>query len=172
MPPTIEDIAIARFLQSIALAVAGIYDKVLPLLTDTTKPSATKFQAHYRDHATALAALAGPSAATLPNQALTLVLASQVQNVTDERGALTFSFGVENQVTETYAWAFGSLTSPEATHLVATMLTVAASHAAIMGLHAGLTSAALFPNGALEGSTVGDGTNTKLGFDPVVFPPG
>ena len=98
------------------------------------------------------------------------MLAARLQSVADERGALTFAFGLENQVTATYAFTLSTLTSPDVIHLVATILTVVSGHAGILGSTAGLTTTELFLNGALQGATVGDGSDTKLGFDPASFP--
>ncbi|MEY2458823.1 MAG: hypothetical protein QOG30_653 [Acidimicrobiaceae bacterium] len=169
-PVTPADATLAGFLQSIALAVADVYDKVIALLGDSTKPMATTFQNHHKEHAVALAIQAGSASATLPNQALTLVLAARLQTVTDERGALTFAFGVEHQVTATYASTFNTLTSPDVVRLVATILTTVSGHAGALGSSAGLTPTAVFPDGALQGATVGDGSDPKLGFDPASFP--
>jgi hypothetical protein len=169
-PVTPADAALAGFLQSIALAVSDAYDKVTPFLSDTTKPIAATFQNHHKQHATALAAQAGTAAATVPNQALTLVLAARLQSVTDERAALTFAFGLEHQVTATYTFTLTTLTSPDVIHRVATILTVVSGHAGILGTTAGLTTTALFLDGALQGATVGDGSDGKLGFDPASFP--
>jgi hypothetical protein len=169
-PVTPADSTLAGFLQSIALAVGDVYDKVTPFLSDTTRPIASAFQNHHKEHAVALAASAGTAAATMPNQALALVLSARLQGVTDERTALTFAFGLEHQVTETYTFAFTMLTSPDVVHLVATILPVVSGHAGILGSSAGLTTTALFPDGALQGATVGDGSDSKLGFDPVSFP--
>jgi hypothetical protein len=167
-----EDAVTAGFLQSIALAVADAYDKVMPLLGDTTKPTAASFQGHHKEHADALAKRAGTSAATVPNAALTLVLAARLQAVSDERGALAFASALENQVTGTYAFTFTTLTSPDVIHLAATILPVVSGHAAILGSSAGLTTNAMFPNGALQSTTVADGSDTTLGFDPLSFPAG
>jgi hypothetical protein len=57
-------------------------------------------------------------------------------------------------------------------HLVATILPVIAGHSVIVGAAIGLPTTALFPNGALEGTAVGDGSDLKLGFDPASFPVG
>ena len=167
---TPADAMVAGFLHSITLAVVDVYDKVMPFLSDTTKPSAATFQNHHKEYAAALAARAGASAATVPNQALTLVLTARMQDVADERGALNVAFGLEHQVTETYAFALTTLTSPDVIHLVATILTVVSGQAGILGSSAGLATTALFPNGALVGATVGDGSDLQLGFDPASFP--
>lgn len=167
---TPADAMVAGFLHSIVLAVVDFYDKAAPFLTDTTKLIAASFQNHHREHATALEAQAGTSAATVPNQALTLVLTARMQGVTDERSALAVAFGLEHQVTETYAFTLTNLTGPDAIQLVASILTVVSGHAGILGTNAGLPTTALFPNGALVGATVGDGSDPQRGFDPASFP--
>lgn len=167
---TPQDATLAAFVQSIALAAADAYDKAMPLLSDTTKPTATAFAAHHRDHAAALAKLAGAVAATVPNQTLAAVLAGRLQTVVDERGALTFAFDMSNQVAATYEFTLTTLTSTDVIHLVATILTVVTGHAAVAGSAAGVATSTMFPNGPLEAATVSDGANTKAGFDPALYP--
>ena len=169
---TPPDAATAAFMQSIALAVADAYDKATPFFSDTTRPIATSFAAHHRDHAAALAKQAGTAAATVPNQALTLVLTARLQNVADERAALSFAFDVENQVSATSEFTLTKLTSTDVIHLVATIITIVAGHAAILASSAGITTTSVFPNGATETTSVGDGSNLEFGFDPTSFPPG
>lgn len=167
---TPKDAALAAFVQSIALATADAYDKAASFLSDTSKPTATTFAAQHREHAAALAKQAGAVAATVPNETLVAVLTDRLQNVVDERGALLFAFDLENQVAATYAFTLTTLTSTDVIHLVATILTVVAGHAAISGSSAGVATASIFPNGPMEGSTVADGANTKIGFDPALYP--
>lgn len=169
-PVTPKDAGLAAFLQSLALAAADAYDKVAPFLSDTSTPTATLFGSHHRDHAAALAKLAGASAAKAPNQALTLVLTARLQTVVDERSAFALAFDLENQLAATYGFTLTTLTSTDVIHLVATILTVVAGHAALAGSGAGIATSTLFPNGATEATTVADGSNTKVGFDPASFP--
>ena len=167
---TPKDAELAAFVQSVALAAADAYDKAASFLSDTSKPTASTFAAHHREHAAALAKQAGTVAATVPNQTLAAVLTGRLQSVVDERGALTFAFDLENQVAATYAFTLTTLTSTDVIHLVATILTVVAGHAAIVGSSAGVTTASIFPNGPTEATTVADGANTKVGFDPALYP--
>jgi hypothetical protein len=171
---TPADAALAAFIQSVELAAVDAYDKLLPLLGDTTKPVALKFQAHHREYTDALAKQAGGSAVKVPNQTLTLVLAARLQGVADEKGALMFAFGLENQITATYAFTLTTLTSPDVVGVTATILPVLAAHAAALGSLAGLPLAAAFPNGPFEGTAVAGAENPdfKLGFDPLSFPVG
>jgi hypothetical protein len=173
-PVTPADAALAGFMQSIELAVVDAYEKVLPLLGDAARPIAAKFQGHHRDYADALAKQAAGSAAKVPNQTLTLVLTARLQGVADEKSALTFAFGLENQVAETYAFTFTTLTSPDVVRVAATILPVVSAHAAALGSLAGLATASTFPNGPFEGTAVADPENQdiRLGFDPLSFPVG
>jgi hypothetical protein len=173
-PVTPADATLSGFLQSIELAIVDAYEKVLPLLSDESKAAIMIFQRHHTDYATALESLAGPSAAKAPNATLGLVLIARLQPVTDEKSALTFAFGVENQLAETYGFAFATLTSPDVIRLAATTLPVVAGHAAIIGSLAGLTTASIFPNGPFEGTALSgtDNADTRLGFDPTAFPVG
>jgi hypothetical protein len=173
-PVTAADAALMGFLQSIELVVIDAYRNVLTLVGDDKKPIATKFQSHHQDYSAALGRLAGSSAAKVPNGTLALVVAGRVQGLTDEKSALTFAFNLENQVTETYAFALAAVTSPDVVTTIASVLPVMAQHAASLGALAVLPTASLFPNGALEGAAVGgtDNADPKLGFDPVAFPVG
>ena len=168
------DVALVAFLQSVERAIADVYDRVFPFLGDSAKPVATKMQGHHRDYVDALGQLAGPAAVATANQTLALVLAARLQNVTDEKAALTTAAGIENQLTETYAFAFTTLTSPDVVKVLATILPVVSSHAAALGALAILPTAAVFPNGPFEGTTVAGADTTDLGagFDPAAFPVG
>src|SRR5581483_2137788 len=141
---------------------------------DTTKPATTHFQTQHRDHADALAKRAGAAPAKGANATLALVLASRLTSATDERSALTVALGVENQLTETYVAAFGTVTSPDVVRLLATIVPVAASRAAALASLLGAATSAALPNGALEGTTLAgtDNTDIKLGFDPAAFAAG
>jgi hypothetical protein len=173
-PVTPADAALAGFLQSIEVAIVNLYDQVLTLVTDASKAAATKFQIHHREYADLLAAPAGASATKVPNQTLTLVLTSRLQSATDERSALTLAFGVENQLAETYAFAFTTITSPDLIRPLATILPVVSGHAATLASLAGLPIATVFPNGPFESTAVAgpDNPDLKLGFDPAAYPVG
>lgn len=170
VPTAPADATLAGYLQSIELAVADAYDKIIGFLGEAAKPTATTFQGHHRAYADALAKQAGASAAPGPNPTLGFILGVRLLDVTDEIGALTLASAIEDQVAQTQAFAFTTLTTPAVIHLVATILPMITAHAAILGASAGLATAALFPNGALEGTAIGDGSDSKVGFDPASFP--
>lgn len=174
-PVAPADTALLLFLRSVELAIADLYDKVLPLLGDSAKPIAAKFQAHHRDYADSLGKLAG-GGPTLPgaNATLSLVLAARLQSMSDERTALTATAAIENQLAATYAFTFTTLTSPDVIKLLVTILPVVSAHAATLGGLAVLPTAAVFPNGPFESTVVAgtDSSDIKAGFDPAAFPVG
>ena len=168
------EVAMVAYLQSIERAIVDAYDTVLPSLGDSTKPVATKLQTHHKDYVDALGQLAGAAAVSAPNQTLALVLAARLQTTQDEKPALTVAAGIENQLAETYAFVFTSITSPDVVKLLATILPVISSHAAALAALAILPTASVFPNGPFEGTSVAgiDSTDFGAGFDPAAFPIG
>jgi rubrerythrin len=163
---------IAAFAQSVELAAVAAYDAAAPVLTDATKPVALKFQGHHKDHASAFGQLAGSKATNKANSALVAALTPTLQGITDEKGALTFAFGLENQAAETYAFALTVLTTADIFKQMASILPIEAEHAAVLGAALGMTPDAIFINGAFENASVGDGTDIKKGIDPGMFPVG
>ena len=168
------DLALVVFLQSVERSVVDAYDRVLPLLGDSAKPAVVKVQAHHKDYVDALGKLPGTAAVPTANQTLAFVLAARLQAMTDEKSALTVAFGIENQLSETYGFAFTTVTSPDVVNLLATLMPVVSTHAAALAGLAVLPTASAFPNGPFEGTTVAGAENTdaKAGFDPAAFPVG
>lgn len=166
------DLALVAFLQSIERAVVDFYDKAMPFLTDSAKPVVGKMQGHHKDYVDALGKLAGTAAVSTPNPALSFVLTARLPSMTDEKTALTALAGTENQLAETYAFTFTSLTSADVIKLLVTILPVVSTHAATLAGLAVLPTAAVFPNGPFEGTAVAgtDNASTNAGFDPAAFP--
>lgn len=169
-PVTTADSTLAAYLQSVELAIVGAYDEVLPLLSEAERTVAALFQSHHREYAAALQEIAGTAAVSVANPRLALVLAARLQTVSDERTALTFAFGVENQLTATYEFALTTVTSAALVQLVSTTIPIVAGHCAVLGSAAALPPSLVFPNGPFEANTVGDGSDLRLGLDPVSFP--
>lgn len=171
-PVAPPDAALAGFLQSVERTTIEAYDKVLPLLSESNKTLGTKFQGHHRDYADALGKLAGASAADHTNKTLSLVLAARLQSMSDERSALTSISAVENELVATYGFVFSTTASPDLVKLVATILPVLSTHAATLASLASVPTAAVFPNGAFETTTVAgvDTADASAGFDPAAFP--
>ena len=171
-PVAPADAALAAFLQTVERTVVDAYAKALPLLSESNKALGTKFQTHHQDYADALGKLAGSVAANHPNQTLSLVLAARLQSMSDERSALTSIAAVENELVATYGFVFSTTASPDLVKLVATILPVLSTHAATLASLASVPTAAVFPNGAFETTTVAgvDTADASAGFDPAAFP--
>jgi hypothetical protein len=169
-PVSTADATLAGFLQSIELAIVGVYTAIMPVLREASRDVVEKFQAHHSAYAEALAPIAGASAVRAPNPVLSLVLAARTQAATDEVAALTVLFGLENQVAATYGYASTVATSSEFARTIATIVPPTAGRCAVLGSLAGLSTPLLFPNGPVESATVADGTDGRLGFDPAAFP--
>lgn len=166
------DADLCAFMQSIELAVVDAYDHLAPLIGDDRKPMVASFQSHHKDCAAALGALTSTASAAAhgPNQTLALVLAGRLQAVSDQRGAFSFGFELENDIAATYSYVLTTVTSPDVIRLVCTIVPVVSGQAAVFGTLTGLPTSGLFPNGPFEGTAVGNGSDANLGFDPASFP--
>jgi len=173
-PVAPPDAALAGFLQSVEKTVVEAYDKVLPFLSETNKTLGSRFQNHHRDYADALGKLAGSAAAGRTNNTLSLVLAARLQSMSDERSAFASIAAVENELVATYGFAFSTTASPDLIKLLATILPVLSTHAAALSALASVPTAAVFPNGPFETTTVAgvDSADASAGFDPAAFPVG
>ena len=173
IPP--GDVSLLVYLASVERAIAGAYDTILPALGDASKVIASKLQAHHQQYIDTLSKLAGTGASgPSGNPTLSLVLAARVQNMPDERSALTVASGIENQLASTYAFAFTNITSIDVAKVLATILPVVSMHAATLAALAILPTATAFPNGPFEDTAVAgtDYSETRAGFDPAAFPVG
>jgi hypothetical protein len=61
------------------------------------------------------------------------------------------------------------LQDPAYAAATATILPIEAQHAAVLGLALGKSVTAVFPTGAFESASLGDGTDPLKGLDPAVF---
>jgi hypothetical protein len=166
------DTDFAAFAESIELGLVSLYNQTIAKLTADNVAVASRFRDHHQDHATAYAALAASKATGKPNSALLFATGATLQAVTDQVSALAFLIGLENEMAETYTYALGTLVTPDVYQRVVTTLPVESEHAAVLGSMTDLPAAGLFITGPFENASVGDGTDTRRGFDPAVFPVG
>ena len=173
-PVAPPDAALAAFLQTVERTVVDAYDKVLPLLSESNKALGNTFQGHHKDYADAVAKIAGSAAVDRTNLTLSLVLAARLQSMSDERSALALTSAIENELVATYGFAFSTTGNPDLLKLLATILPVLSSHAAALAALASVPTAAVFPNGPFETTTVAgvDSADASAGFDPAAFPVG
>lgn len=164
-----DDMAIAGFAQSVELAAVAAYAMAAPLLSPATLPVAQLFMSHHQQHADAFGAVASDKKATGPNQKLVTALTPTLTGLKDEKGALEFAFVLEGQAAYTYAGALTVLQDPAYAAATSTILPIEAQHQVVLGLALGKPVTDVFPTGAFESSTLGDGTDPKAGLNPATF---
>lgn len=165
----LDDQSIAGYAQSVELAAVAAYTAAAPVLSSGTLPVAQLFMKHHQQHADAFGAVAGSKAVTAANKALVTAVTPALQAIKDEMGALEFAFMLENQAAYTYAAALTLLQEPAYAAATATILPIEAQHAVVLGLALGKDVTAVFPTGAFESASLGDGTDPLKGLDPAVF---
>ena len=165
----LDDQTIAGYAQSVELAAVAAYTAAAPVLSAGTLPVAQLFMKHHQQHADAFGAVAGSKAVTAPNKTLIAAVTPALQKITDEMGALEFAFMLEGQAAYTYAAALTLLQDPAYAAATATILPIEAQHQVVLGLALGKDVSAVFPTGAFESASLGDGTDPLKGLDPAVF---
>jgi Ferritin-like domain len=165
----LDDQTIAGYAQSIELAAVAAYTAAAPVLSSGTLPVAQLFMMHHQQHADAFGAVAGSKAVTAPNSALITAVTPALQAIKDEMGALEFAFVLEGQAAYTYAAALTLLKDPAYAAATATILPIEAQHQVVLGLALGKDVTAVFPTGAFESASLGDGSDPLKGLDPAVF---
>jgi Ferritin-like domain len=165
----LDDQTIAGYAQSVELAAVAAYTAAAPVLSAGTLPVAQLFMQHHQQHADAFGAVAGSKAVTVPNKTLIAAVTPTLQAIKDEMGALEFAFVLEGQAAYTYAAALTLLQDPAYAAATATILPIEAQHQVVLGLALGKDVTAVFPTGAFESASLGDGTDPLKGLDPAVF---
>jgi hypothetical protein len=165
----LDDQTIAAYAQSVELAAVAAYTAAAPVLSSGTLPVAQLFMTHHQQHADAFGAVAGAKAVSAPNRTLIAAVSPTLQAIKDEMGALEFAFTLEGQAAYTYAAALTLLQDPAYAAATATILPIEAQHQVVLGLALGKDVTAVFPTGAFESASLGDGTDPLKGLDPAVF---
>ncbi|MFP5321122.1 MAG: ferritin-like domain-containing protein [Acidimicrobiia bacterium] len=150
----------AAFAESVELVLVAVYEAILPLLSDELVPMAEICLGHHRQHAQAMAELAGEAATGEPDPVLLEALTPQIAELSGSGSALRFAKDLEERMGATYVSALGRLEQPEAVTLAATIAPVEASHAVTLADLVDGTTEDLFPTGAFAP------TDPLLGFDP------
>ena len=129
------DAGIAAFAQSIELALVQAYTDIAATGTVTTAPAieaTASFAAHHGEHATALSAAAGDSAANRANRRLVNEIRRQIQRAADERALLDIALTLENQTASTYLFVLSALEATQTLQLPASILPVESRHAVVL----------------------------------------
>lgn len=126
---------VAAFAESVELAAveayaaAGASGKLAGPLVEVGR----MFAAHHAEHAAAFASTAGAKATGRANVKLVDTLSGQIAAAQDEKGVLGVAYDMENAAVGTYMFAMGTLESPAALALVASILPVESQHAVVLG---------------------------------------
>jgi hypothetical protein len=173
----LTDTQIAGYAQSVELAAVAAYAAAAAALKGDTLKVAQLFASHHKDHAAAFGSVAGGDARPTANPkvvaavqpALDSVAATVAAGKDATTEALELARTLENQAAYTYAAALTALSAPEYAAATSTILPIEAQHATVLGIALGTAPSDLFPTGAFEAATFGDGTDPKAGLDPAVF---
>ena len=168
-PSGLDDQTIAGYAQSVELAAVAAYTAAVPVLSAGTLSVAQMFMTHHQQHADAFGSVAGPKAVSAPNKTLITAVTPLLQAIKDETAALEFAFTLEGQAAYTYAAALTLLQDPAYAAATATILPIEAQHQTVLGLALGKDVTAVFPTGAFEAASLGDGTDPLKGLDPAAF---
>jgi rubrerythrin len=166
----LTDTKIAGYAQGVELAAVEAYKAAAGVLSAATKPVGELFARHHQEHADAFGSVAGADKASGPNRKLIAAVKPQLDKIRDEKGALEFARVLENQAAYTYAAALTLLQQASFAAATATILPIESQHATVLSIALGMVDPdSLFPTGAFESSSLGDGTDPKAGLDPAKF---
>ncbi|MCU1391787.1 MAG: hypothetical protein JWM34_215 [Ilumatobacteraceae bacterium] len=165
----LDDQTIAGYAQSVELAAVAVYTMAAPLLSADTLPVAQLFMSHHQQHADAFGSVAGDKKATAPNAKLVAAVGPTLAGLKTEADALGFAFTLEGQAAYTYAAALTLLQDPAYAAATATILPIEAQHQVVLGIALGKAVTDVFPTGAFESASLGDGTDPLKGLDPATF---
>jgi rubrerythrin len=173
----LTDTQIAGYAQSVELAAVAAYTAAAPALKGDTLKVAQLFAGHHKDHADAFGSVAGKDARPTANPKIVAAVQPTLDTVAAAvkakkdvtKDVLEFARTLENQAAYTYAAALTALTSPKYAAATSTILPIEAQHATVLAIALGKGPADLFPTGAFESASFGNGKDPKAGLDPAVF---
>jgi len=128
------DAAITAFVESIELAMVEAYGRIdVEVLTPQLAATVVAFADHHREHAAALAEVAGDAATGEANRELLEDLDGRLARARDEAAVLELAFSLEGSAAATYLFALGALEARGALELAASVLPVESEHATVFG---------------------------------------
>ncbi len=177
----LTDTVIAGYAQSVELAAVAAYEAAAPALQGDPLSVAQLFLGHHQEHADAFGAVAGTDARPEANPKVVAAVMPTLETVAaavadGQAGSegltgsvLEFARVLENQAAYTYAAALTLLQDAAFSAATSTILPIEAQHATVLAIALGKGPEDLFPTGAFESASLGDGTDPKAGLDPAVF---
>lgn len=124
------DLTVVVFAQTVELAAAAAYDAAVSSgkLDDQAKSFATLFAGHHRDHANALAGLAGKEALNVPNPRILAEFGPQITGAANGTAQLKVLQSIEEGAVSTYLYALGEFVSYDAAGAASMVLPIEAQH--------------------------------------------
>ncbi len=135
-PPPLTDPQLAKFAESIELALVAVYNLALnggKLHTPSVVAMATAFLSHHTDHAKAFDGFANDTATAQANPGVLAAVGDEVREAPDETHVLSTLFDTENAAAGTYLYIIGVLSGAQVLTTTASVLPVEAQHAAALG---------------------------------------
>ena len=155
---------VGAFLESIELAAAEAYGAAAAtgkLTTPAVSQAANAYGGHHREHAAAVARVAGAKATGRANPNLVRTLRDQLSSARDEKAAARILYDLENGLAGAYIRALSTLKDPQASASAASVIPVEAQHAVVLGTAIGLE---------LEEEVIPDFETQERGLSVDTFP--
>ena len=128
------DAALTAFVESIELAMVEAYGRIdVGMLTAPLDATVAGFAEHHRQHAVALAEVAGDAATGEANRELLDDLDGRITGARDEAAVLELAFSLESSAAATYLFVLGALEARRSLELAASVLPVESEHATVFG---------------------------------------
>jgi hypothetical protein len=146
--PTADDLAILGFAQSVELAAVAAYGAAAATgkISSDVLAVAVTFQGHHREHAQAIAGLAGSAAPGKPNQKLLAEFGPKIAAAGTEKALLEIAYTLEMAAAATYAKVVELFKSADAVHKVVAIGPIEARHAVVLGTVLGKSLAEMIPS--------------------------
>lgn len=134
------------FLESLELTAAAAYDAATASgLAPESATTFAQFRDHHREHAQAVAAVAGAEAKGKPNAKLAQVTNDQMRQAHSAQALTKILYDLEGALAATYLAALGAMHEDVHETLAASILPVEAQHAVVLGNAIGIAGAELVP---------------------------
>lgn len=157
------------FAESVELAIADAQASIAGRLDGPVAAQLNGFVSHHRAHAAELAKASAGKAKGAPNAGMASVLGDQIAEARTGDALLAIAIDLEDTLAATHLSLTRLLEGSSELQLIATILPVESAHAAALGVAAGRSGTALFPDGGDDDEHNSFETQRKA-VDPSVFP--
>lgn len=162
--PGLTDEEIAAFVESAELVLVEAYNAATASgkLAPGTAQALTPFAGHHREHAGAMAQLAGGEATGRAHPKLLDIVSGQLQDAPDEKAVLQVLFDLEDAAASTHLYVLGAAKDTTMRRRSASILPAEAQHAVVVGRLQDAPLSNMIPATGFE--------NQDRALDPTKFP--